>query len=75
MAKNNTRLPDLKRDMNSNSCLDFSTVTTKGILLPRVPTASLPAWSATIKGMLVYNSTTNKLNFAAASAWEAVTSA
>lgn len=43
--------------------------------VPQIAGASLPAAAAGNKGYLVYNTTTNKLNFSTGSAWEAVTSA
>ena len=41
----------------------------------RYPTASIPAWNASIKGAIVFDSTTNKLKVAGASGWETITSA
>lgn len=49
--------------------------TTKGLLLPRMTTAQRDAISSPPAGLLIYNTTTGKLNFRAAAAWEAVTSA
>lgn len=49
--------------------------TTKGLLLPRLTTAERDAISAPVAGLLVYNSSTNKLNVRVAAGWEAVTSA
>jgi len=49
--------------------------TTKGLLLPRLTTAERDAISGPVAGLLVYNSSTNKLNFRVAAGWEAVTSA
>lgn len=43
--------------------------------IPQIAGASLPAAAAANKGMIVYNTTTNKLNFSTGSAWEALTSA
>ena len=40
----------------------------------RIPTASRPAWSAALKGCIYFDTTTNKLVVAGASAWETVTS-
>jgi hypothetical protein len=47
--------------------------TTKGVLLPRMTTAERDAISA-VAGLLIYNTTTGKLNIYT-TAWEAVTSA
>jgi hypothetical protein len=49
--------------------------TTHGLLLPRMTTTQRDAIAAPASGLLIYNTTTNKLNFRAAAAWEAVTSA
>ena len=63
--------------------MDFSAVgiatENRGILLPNITTAHRDAASGGITttalpGTLIYNSTTNKLNFWNGSAWEAVTS-
>ena len=43
-------------------------------ILPPTATASLPAYASVPKGTIVYDSTTNKLKVAAASAYETVTS-
>lgn len=51
------------------------TSTTQGVLLPRMTTTQRDAISSPTAGLLIYNTTTNKLNFRAAAAWEAVTSA
>lgn len=45
-----------------------------GFYPPQLATNKLPA-AAGVKGMLVYNTTTNKLNISNGTAWEAVTSA
>ena len=47
---------------------------TAGYYPPQIATGSLPA-AAGVEGMVVYNTTTNKLNFSNGTAWEAVTSA
>ncbi len=60
---------------NANAALDLGGFTTKALLLPAVSTATRDGMSTPTAGLLLYNSTTNKLNFRAASAWEAVTSA
>lgn len=49
--------------------------TTKGLLIPRMTGTQRDAISSPATGLVIYNTTTNKLNFRAASAWEAVTSA
>lgn len=51
------------------------TSTTKGFLPPRMTTTERNAIATPAAGLVVYNSTTNKLNFYNGSAWEAVTSA
>lgn len=51
------------------------TSTTQGFLPPRMTGTQRDAISSPTAGLLVYNSTTNKLNFYNGSAWEAVTSA
>lgn len=48
---------------------------TTSFLLPQYTTGGRPAAAAANKGLLIYNTTTNKLNFSTGSAWEAVTSA
>lgn len=49
--------------------------TSLGLLLPRMTTVQRDAISSPAAGLLIYNTTTNKLNVRAAAAWEAVTSA
>jgi hypothetical protein len=49
--------------------------TTRGLLLPRLTTTQRDAISSPPAGLVIYNTSTGKLNFRAASAWEAVTSA
>lgn len=49
--------------------------TTKGFLPPVLTTAQRDAISSPAEGLMIYNTTTNKLNFYNGSAWEAVTSA
>ena len=51
------------------------TSTTKGFLPPRMTTTQRDAITSVPAGLMVYNTTTNKLNFYNGSAWEAVTSA
>ena len=50
------------------------TSTTKGFLPPRMTTTQRDAISSPPAGLMIYNTTTNKLNFYNGSAWEAVTS-
>lgn len=59
---------------SSKSILDL-TSTTKGFLPPRMTTTQRDAITSPPAGLMVYNSSTNKLNFYNGSAWEAVTSA
>lgn len=47
---------------------------TAGFYPPQIATASLPAFAG-VTGMIVYDTTTNKLVFSTGSAWETVTSA
>lgn len=49
--------------------------TTKGLLLPRMTTTQRDAIGTPTAGLMIYNSTTNKINVRVAAAWEAVTSA
>lgn len=50
------------------------TSTTKALILPRLSTTQRNAISSPTSGMLIYNTTSNKLNFYASTAWEAITS-
>lgn len=59
---------------NSKAMLDISS-TTRGFLPPRMTTTERDAITSPPAGLMVYNSTTNKLNFYNGTAWEAVTSA
>jgi hypothetical protein len=59
---------------NAAAILDAAS-TTKGFLPPRMTTAQRDAISTPPAGLMVYNTTTNKLNVRTASSWEAVTSA
>ena len=59
---------------NSKAMLDV-TSTTRGFLPPRMTTVQRDAITSVPAGLMVYNTTTNKLNFYNGSAWEAVTSA
>lgn len=58
---------------NAAALMEFSS-TTQGVLLPRMTSTQRDAISSAPAGLLVYNTTTNKLNFYNGSAWEAVTS-
>ena len=51
------------------------TSTTQGVLLPRMTATQRDAIATPAAGLLVYNTTSGKLNFYNGSAWEAVTSA
>lgn len=51
------------------------TSTTQGFLPPRMTGTQRDAISSPATGLVVYNTTTNKLNVYTGSAWEAVTSA
>jgi len=46
-----------------------------GASVPQMTTAQRNALSSPPTGLVIYNTTTNKLNFRAAAAWEVVTSA
>lgn len=50
------------------------TSTTQGFLPPRMTSTQRDAIASPVAGLVIYNSTTNKLNFYNGSAWEAVTS-
>lgn len=58
---------------NAAALLDVSS-TTKGFLPPRMTTTERNAISTPPAGLMVYNTTTNKINFYNGTAWEAVTS-
>jgi hypothetical protein len=58
---------------NAAALLDV-TSTTQGFLPPRMTTTERNAISAPPAGLVIYNTTTNKLNVRTASSWEAVTS-
>lgn len=49
--------------------------TTQGFLPPRMTTTERDAIASPAAGLIIYNTTTNKLNMRAAAAWEAITSA
>jgi hypothetical protein len=57
---------------STKSVLDL-TSTTKGFLPPRMTTAQRDAITSVPAGLMIYNTTTNKLNVYT-TAWEAVTS-
>jgi hypothetical protein len=59
---------------NTKAALDVQS-TTQGFLPPRMTTTQRNAITSVPAGLMVYNTTTNKLNFYNGSAWEAVTSA
>lgn len=56
------------------NCLLKLESTTKGFRPPSMTTTERNAISTPIAGLMIYNNTTNKLNFYNGSAWEAVTS-
>ena len=58
---------------NANAILDV-TSTTKAFMPPRMTTAQRDAIASPTAGMVVYNTTTNKLNVFGAAAWEVITS-
>lgn len=47
----------------------------KGTIPPRMTTTQRDAISSPIQGLIIFNTTTSKLNFYTGSAWEAVSSA
>lgn len=58
---------------NASAIVEISS-TTKGLLLPRMTTTQRDAIGSPVAGLLIYNTTTDKLNVYT-TAWEAVTSA
>lgn len=58
---------------NAVALMDL-TSTTKGLLLPRMTTTQRDAISSPPSGLVIYNTTTGKINVRGASAWEAITS-
>ena len=58
---------------SATALLDVSS-TTKGFLPPRMTTTQRDAISTPAEGLIIYNTTTKKLNFYNGTAWEAVTS-
>jgi hypothetical protein len=69
------QLPDVKIPSGATAALDLSANTTKGLGLPVLTTAQRDAISSPQAGLLIYNTTTDKLNFYTGAGWEAVTSA
>jgi hypothetical protein len=59
---------------NNAAILDLSS-NSRGFLPPRMGTTQRNAISSPVAGLIVYNTSTNKLNFYNGTAWEAVTSA
>jgi hypothetical protein len=59
---------------STRAVLDL-TSTTRGFLPPRMTTAQRDAITSVPAGLMIYNTSTNKLNFFNGTAWEAVTSA
>ena len=59
---------------NAKASLDVQS-TTQGFLPPRMTTTQRDAITSVPAGLMIYNTTTNKINFYNGSAWEAVTSA
>jgi hypothetical protein len=59
---------------SASALLDVSS-TTQGLLPPRMTGVQRDAISSPAAGLMIYNTTTNKLNFYNGTAWEAVTSA
>ena len=51
------------------------TSTTQGLLFPRMTEVQRDAIAAPAAGLVIYNTTTNKLNLRVAAAWEVITSA
>lgn len=51
------------------------TSTTQGLLFPRMTEVQRDAISSPAAGLVIYNTTTNKLNLRVAAAWEVITSA
>jgi len=59
---------------SASALLDVSS-TTRGLLPPRMTGVQRDAISSPAAGLMIYNTTTNKLNFYNGTAWEAITSA
>lgn len=60
---------------HASAVLDLGTSTARGLKLTSLTTTQRDAISAPAEGLLIFNTTTNKLNFYTGAAWEAVTSA
>lgn len=60
--------------MEETAQLELSS-TSRGFLPPRMTTTQRDAISSPATGLMIYNTTTNKLNVYTGSAWEAITSA
>lgn len=58
----------------NNSAIFELSSTTKGFLPPRMTTTQRNAITSVPAGLMIYNTSTNKLNFYNGTAWEAVTS-
>ena len=71
---NNNMGINTQASADSTSVLELKS-TTQGFLPPRLTETQRDAISSPATGLMIYNSTTNKLNFWSGSAWEAVTSA
>ena len=61
--------------VSSVGVVSYSSSTTIGAMRVPVMTATQRDALTAVTGMLIYNSTSGKLNFYAAAGWEAVTSA
>lgn len=73
-ARENAEELTVGDDTLDDSAIAEFTSTTKGLLIPRMTTTQRDAISSPATGLLIYNTSTNKLNFYSGSAWEAVTS-
>lgn len=71
-------MPDLKFPIMVDKVvtpMDATDLANMTIYPPQMTTAARDAMVNPPKGMMIYNTTTNKLNVRVAAAWEAVTSA
>jgi hypothetical protein len=59
---------------NASALLAFNSIN-KGVLFPRMTTAQRNAIVNPKGGLVIYNTSTNKLNVYTSAAWEAITSA
>jgi hypothetical protein len=73
MRINSTGAIGVGAGISAAALLDL-TSTTRGLLPPRMTTTQRDAISTPPAGLMIYNTTTNKLNVRTASSWEAVTS-